>query len=424
MRPSNRVLSSVYATLLLVSPLVSGAFAADEFVPPPPAEREAVAAVARQGGKVEVDGEYRITTVQLGTNSINDDLKLLVSCERLTSLQISSPKITDAGIEHLKGLTRLTTIRIFTSGMTAEGIASLGKALPNCRVTSFGNRGGFGAAGGGPAAPAGRAGNGGRAPGGGFDATMLGANGFGFRPSRTTLARDAAVQDDLKLTPEQRQKIAVAAEASSPAALARALDEKITAALNPEQLIRLKQIELQQVGILGLLREDVAKELSLTDDQKTSIGKFRDEASVGLRTAMSDLTAQRAPGVPATDLMAKLREKSAELNKQRDEKILAVLTNEQRNAWLTMLGPKGPEVSTTSDRFSSFTSRTPAESAKALFDRYDTDKSGTLTDAEFPETNRTRRSMTSSGVTLKLPISREDFEKIYAKYLEGARGGR
>lgn len=417
-------LTGAWLLMLLLAPsalLVSKSLA-DDFVPPPAAEREALAAISKAGGRVQVDSEYRVTRVILESNNTNDDLKVLAACERLTSLQIGSSKITDAGIEHLKGLSKLATITISASGLTPEGIAALRTALPNCRITSFGGGGGGrGGPGGGPPGTGGFGGRGGDGgPGGGRGGPPFNSSSFG-RPSRTTLARNTAVQDDLKLTSEQKQQISAAVEANSAAAIARALEQKIDSALTPEQLARLKQIELQQGGTSALLRAEVVKQLSLTDDQRATIRKAMDDASVSVRAATSEYSAVRPAEQNTAELFAKLREKSAEINKQRDTKIMAVLNEEQRQVWQSLLGPKGPEVISVAEPFSR--SRTPSQSAaeyaKTIFNRYDRDNNGIMTDEEFPPTLRSRQGMDRAGIAIKFPASREDFEKAYTRYVEG-----
>ena len=48
--------------------------------------------------------------------------------------------MSDAGLEHLKGLTKLGEVNLTSTKVTASGVAQLQKALPNCKVTSDGPR--------------------------------------------------------------------------------------------------------------------------------------------------------------------------------------------------------------------------------------------------------------------------------------------
>jgi hypothetical protein len=398
-----------------------------EFTAPPMAERDAVAALAKQGARVQINGEYRVASVLLGAETTNDDLKLLASCELLTQLSMNCPKVTDAGLEPLKKLTKLTNISITRSGITAAGLAELRAALPDCRVTSFGRSdggpGGFGT----------------REPGAGFGGDRGGFGpgggpGFGAATRTTILVRNAAVQDDLKLTAEQRTALSAVAVSGTSAALARMLEEKTLAVLTAEQKARLKQLEFQQGGVPALLRDPIAAQLKLSPEQRAAGQKVIDEASTAVREAgRGDGPVARGDRDAAAEALAKARERAAEINKARDEKILAVLNEEQRKAWQAMVGPPGPPPTTLGGAPAGFsggfgTPIDPAAAAKTVFDRYDADKNNSLTDAEFPSTNRTRSSMTRAGVMLVFPISREEFEKAYVKYREdrgpaAARGG-
>ncbi len=406
------------ALMFVFSALSAVATGADEFVAPPKAERDALAAIAKLGGRAQVDGEYRILSLTLGTECTNEELKGLAACERLTNLSISSPKITDAGLEHLKGLTKLTSMTITTSGLTTEGIGSLRTALPNCRITSFGRGGG----------PPGTGGPGRGLNGGDPFALPSSGGGSYITGTRiTSLARNTEVQNDLQLTPEQRTKIT--AETATTTIL-RAIDEKVLAVLTAEQQARMKQLELQQAGMTALTREDIVAQLKVTAEQVAAIQKQNEESIATSRTALSEIfSQQRNTAEDTAKINTTLREKSTELKKQQEEKVLALLSEEQRKAWQALVGPKGPDVSGSliSSRFSErvpFAATTPAAAAKIVFDRYDTDKDGSISDAEFPTSNRTRTLMTAAGITLVYPAGREVFESNYIKYLEGGRGDR
>ena len=45
-------------------------------------------------------------------------------------------QITNAGLEHLKGLTELQDLLIHCTKTTNTGIAKLQKALPNCKIVT------------------------------------------------------------------------------------------------------------------------------------------------------------------------------------------------------------------------------------------------------------------------------------------------
>lgn len=400
--------------------------AADEFAPPK-AERDVVAAVGKGGGRVTVDGEYRVVGVALGNDNTNDDLKALAACERLTTISIASPKITDEGLEHLKGLKKLTSIGVNSTGTTAAGVTALRAALPECRITTFGR---FAAPAAGPAGaggPGGRIGGGpgnagdrGRAPGG------FGGFGSGSSSRTATLLRNAAVQEELKLTPEQKTQIAAAGSNTAYTEFLKQIDERSAAVLNAEQKARLKQLELQQ-SASAILRAEVVAQLKLSAEQVATITKVNEEQTAAGQAVLRDIFAQR--GTETNEAMsAKLREKVAELNKQREEKIQAVLSDEQKKAWKELIGPPGPVTASpflsSENRFGGGAPFTPAAAAKSLFDRYDSNRDNQLSDTEFPESNRTREAMKAAGITLVYPVAREVFETNYAKYYEQSRRGR
>jgi hypothetical protein len=107
-------------------------------------------------------------------------------------------------------------------------------------------------------------------------------------------------------------------------------DEVLTAAgdiLKPEQIKRLKQIELQQAGSRAFTRADVQKALALKDDQKDTIKTIAEDAA----KAMRDLS----PGGQRTP---ETREKIAALRKETLEKVQAVLTDDQKKTWKDMTG--------------------------------------------------------------------------------------
>jgi hypothetical protein len=43
-------------------------------------------------------------------------------------------QITDAGLEHLKGLKNLKAVNLRATKVTDAGVADLQKALPNCKI--------------------------------------------------------------------------------------------------------------------------------------------------------------------------------------------------------------------------------------------------------------------------------------------------
>ena len=129
--------------------------------PPKPTQEEAVAAIKRLGGKVEVDENNDVVIVNLGGTKITDaGLVYLKGMQKLKLLGLSGSKITDAGMAHLKGLTKLEGLdlkgtKVTDAGLahlnlkglrnlgylvlrntyvTAAGIKKLQQALPHCKI--------------------------------------------------------------------------------------------------------------------------------------------------------------------------------------------------------------------------------------------------------------------------------------------------
>jgi len=63
-------------------------------------------------------------------------LEHLKGLTKLRYLHLDYTKVTDAGLEHLKGLTSLTELDIHNTKVTDEGVKKLRKALPNCKIRS------------------------------------------------------------------------------------------------------------------------------------------------------------------------------------------------------------------------------------------------------------------------------------------------
>ena len=120
-------------------------------------QREAVAAIEALGGHVfyehesnspaellgpewlrELVGEeYFVTIIVVGLNSTKVTDAGLEHLKGLTSLQrlyLDRTNVTDAGLEHLKGLTSLQMLYLSGSHVTDEGVKKLQKALPNCQI--------------------------------------------------------------------------------------------------------------------------------------------------------------------------------------------------------------------------------------------------------------------------------------------------
>ncbi|MFQ5733889.1 MAG: hypothetical protein ACE5KM_18275 [Planctomycetaceae bacterium] len=101
--------------------------------------------------------------------------------------------------------------------------------------------------------------------------------------------------------------------------------------LTSSQLKRIKEIELQMQGGRALARDEVAKELGLSDGQKEKIQKAQRSAFEALRGAFRPGGGQR----PNFD---EIRKRFAKAREKADKAAMDVLTSSQKAKWKKMLG--------------------------------------------------------------------------------------
>ena len=71
----------------------------------------------------------------LGGADITDEgLKHLQGFTRLRHLSLVGTDITDLGLEHLRGFDTLECLQLYYTNVTPEGVRTLQKQLPNCRI--------------------------------------------------------------------------------------------------------------------------------------------------------------------------------------------------------------------------------------------------------------------------------------------------
>lgn len=157
------------------------------------------------------------------------------------------------------------------------------------------------------------------------------------------LVRQKSVQEDLKITPEQGEKIHAFAgkqwkkvrdmkdlgEAERTRgfkAMAKANQEFLKDTLSPQQCKRLNQICMQVAGLLWVIRSDVAAELSLTDEQKQKIREMHREAQ---KEAVEALRSNSG---------SVEEEKFREMRQSNRKRLMSVLTDEQKAKWKEMAG--------------------------------------------------------------------------------------
>jgi hypothetical protein len=122
--------------------------------------------------------------------------------------------------------------------------------------------------------------------------------------------------------------------------LTKAINEETLAAVNdvlkPEQVKRLKQIELQQAGYQAFARAEVEKALSLKDEQKEKIKSITEAAQKQQRELLP-----RGPGAGGgggAGGFAANAEKLTALRKKTMEEVTALLTDDQKSSWKDLTG--------------------------------------------------------------------------------------
>ena len=167
--------------------------------------------------------------------------------------------------------------------------------------------------------------------------------GGGNWPGLVIIAGEKSVQEDLKVTDEQAKTIAGIAEKQREAMRglgrdasqedrqkvreqATANEKTLSETLQPEQLKRLKQIALQQQGLAAAERPEIAESLQLTSEQKDKIRDVLQESRGKMRELFQ--------GGNREEAMAKV----AEQRKANNEKLLALLTDEQKTKWKELTG--------------------------------------------------------------------------------------
>jgi Spy/CpxP family protein refolding chaperone len=168
-----------------------------------------------------------------------------------------------------------------------------------------------------------------------------------FTLPKVTLAQLEEVRDELKLTDEHQKQIEQLNDELAEgmrtafqdaggdwdkmrAAMNKAqaeVNEKLDKLLDPTQRKRMQEIYIQVNGAGALQDESVAQALQLTDEQKEKLEEVRDQSRDDFMNA----------GLRDLDDEARAK-KIEELTKSRDDKLVAVLTEEQRADFSEMKG--------------------------------------------------------------------------------------
>jgi len=178
-----------------------------------------------------------------------------------------------------------------------------------------------------------------------------GGGGFGMGGGLWT---NTGVQKELKLTPEQVEKVtAITTEmrekygpqmrelfqqGEDGQAKIREISRTMTTEMNKaladvikaDQMKRYKEIELQQRGVNALLDEETGKALKVTEAQKTKL----EEIQKNLTQSQRELFQEAGQGGDRQALMAKM----TTLRTQAMEQASALLSDDQKKTWKEMTG--------------------------------------------------------------------------------------
>lgn len=193
------------------------------------------------------------------------------------------------------------------------------------------------------------------AQGGGGRGRGMRGFGFGGTTPQLTLAALPEVETALKLTDEQKTQIADLSDEfdderrnafgggggggggfSEEARAARAklnadFAAKLNALLEEPQQKRLQEIYIQVNGTPALLDDAVVTALKISDEQKDKLNDALADQRQAMMDAMQDFR----------DMSPEERnEEMAELNKERDDALLAVLNDDQKSQFEAMKGEK------------------------------------------------------------------------------------
>lgn len=174
----------------------------------------------------------------------------------------------------------------------------------------------------------------------------------GFAPfgSKFMSLQNKAIQDDLKLTPEQLGKIKELAGKQqqlfkelqkNPKELGKKLQElnqenekAADALLQPEQTKRLRQIAVQQLGEMAFRTPDIAAALKLSPEQNKIIADIMQDA----QKVQRDISLKAASRVRTPTGFQDIQKLMTEQRQITIQVIVAILSPEQKQTWQELVG--------------------------------------------------------------------------------------
>jgi hypothetical protein len=164
------------------------------------------------------------------------------------------------------------------------------------------------------------------------------------------LVGNKSVQEELKLSDEQKEKLTKAGEEfrakireafqdmdrEKIAKIQKEMTEAVTKVakdtLKPEQMKRLHQIEVQVAGARAFAIERVQKELKLDDKQKEAIKECEENLTKARQELFKDI------GRDDREKRQEATKKLTEKRKEAMEKLVSALNADQKKAWKEMTG--------------------------------------------------------------------------------------
>lgn len=91
-------------------------------------------------GMEHLNGLTGLTSLDIRNTQLTDaGLEHIKNLTELSFLELDNTKVTDAGLKHLKGLTKLSELNLNNTQITDAGLQELKTSLPKCQISNEGN---------------------------------------------------------------------------------------------------------------------------------------------------------------------------------------------------------------------------------------------------------------------------------------------
>ncbi len=140
-------------------------------------------------------------------------------------------------------------------------------------------------------------------------------------------ARDLSQEERRKRFEDMREEMQERAEK---------LQKQITEILKPEQVKRLRQIELQQQGPAALMRPVVAETVGLTDEQKEKLQQIASDTREKMRGIFEEM--RGGDRERRGERGGEVREKMQQIRQEGEKEAMAILKPEQKQKLGEMMG--------------------------------------------------------------------------------------